>query len=218
VLIGPPGSGKSTFARRHFPATAVISSDACRKLVSDSEDNQAASRQAFDVMATIIEKRMELGRLIVADAMHIHSAFRRRWLGLARRHDYPAYAIVFAVPAEVCLERDRRRRRKVGREVIRRQAERMNFKPDDLMKEGFQAAWRLGPDALDECQIVIVPGPIPRPRRRISTEPDACEDSSGQSIHGEDGPRPVGMSRAAPGTCRQAQARCDSDSRGQAAQ
>ena len=48
VLIGPSGSGKSTFARRHFKPTEVLSSDFCRGLVSDDENSQAATGDAFD--------------------------------------------------------------------------------------------------------------------------------------------------------------------------
>ena len=51
VLIGPSGSGKSTFARKHFKPTEVLSSDFCRGLVSDDENNQAATKDAFEVSA-----------------------------------------------------------------------------------------------------------------------------------------------------------------------
>ena len=156
VLIGPPACGKSTFAVRHFPATAVVSSDACRKLVSDSEHNQTASRQAFDVMAAIIAKRMELGRLVVADAMHIHVSYRRRWLDLAGEHDYPAYAIVFDVPEAVCLERDMLRQRRVGADIVRNNVQRMTFDVSDLTEEGFAGGWRVGADAVDVCRVSIV--------------------------------------------------------------
>ena len=50
ALIGPSGSGKSSFSRRHFLPTEVISSDFCRGLVSDDENNQSASADAFDVL------------------------------------------------------------------------------------------------------------------------------------------------------------------------
>ena len=54
VLIGPSGSGKSTFARRHFKPTEVLSSDFCRGLVSDDENCQAATGDAFDVDIPIV--------------------------------------------------------------------------------------------------------------------------------------------------------------------
>lgn len=162
VLIGLPGCGKSTFARRHFPETAIVSSDLCRALVSDSETNQAASPQAFEVMGVIIAKRMELGRLVVADALHLRGAWRGPWLELARQHGYPAYAIVLDVPAAVCIERDAGRGRRVGAEVILNQVRRMAFDLEDLLAEGFTQAWRLGADVMDQCRVEIGPDPAAR--------------------------------------------------------
>lgn len=58
VLIGASGSGKSTFARRHFKPTEIISSDFCRGLVADDENDQSASGDAFDVLHYIAGKRL----------------------------------------------------------------------------------------------------------------------------------------------------------------
>ncbi|OKK04704.1 hypothetical protein AMK26_15460 [Streptomyces sp. CB03234] len=68
VLIGATGSGKSTFARKHFKPTEVISSDFCRGLVADDENDQGASGDAFDVLHYIVGKRLAAGRLTVVDA------------------------------------------------------------------------------------------------------------------------------------------------------
>ncbi|WSQ64307.1 AAA family ATPase [Streptomyces sp. NBC_01216] len=68
VLIGATGSGKSTFARRHFKPTEVVSSDFCRGLVADDENDQSASRDAFDLLHYIVGKRLAAGRLTVVDA------------------------------------------------------------------------------------------------------------------------------------------------------
>lgn len=68
VLIGATGSGKSTFARAHFKATEVISSDFCRGLVADDENDQSASGDAFDVLHYIAGKRLAAGRRTVVDA------------------------------------------------------------------------------------------------------------------------------------------------------
>jgi hypothetical protein len=58
VLIGPSGSGKSTFARKPFLQTEVLSSDYCRGLVSDDENKQAATTDAFEVLHYIAAKRL----------------------------------------------------------------------------------------------------------------------------------------------------------------
>ncbi|BBB00768.1 putative phosphatase [Actinacidiphila reveromycinica] len=68
VLIGATGSGKSTFAARHFQPTEVISSDFCRGLVADDENDQSATRDAFDVLHYIAGKRLAAGRRTVVDS------------------------------------------------------------------------------------------------------------------------------------------------------
>ncbi len=71
VLIGASGSGKSTFARKHFKPTEVLSSDFCRELVSDDENDQTATKEAFDILHFIAAKRLAAGRLTVADATNV---------------------------------------------------------------------------------------------------------------------------------------------------
>jgi protein phosphatase len=71
VLIGPSGSGKSTFARKHFLPTEVLSSDACRAMVSDHENDQSVTSDAFTVLHFIAARRLALGRLTVIDATNV---------------------------------------------------------------------------------------------------------------------------------------------------
>src|SRR4029453_9087730 len=71
VLIGPSGSGKSTFSRKHFLPTEILSSDACRAMVSDDENNQAVTNDAFEVLHFIAAKRLALGRLTLIDATSV---------------------------------------------------------------------------------------------------------------------------------------------------
>src|SRR5439155_20258181 len=84
VLVGPSGSGKSTFARRHFKPTEVLSSDFCRGLVSDDENSQAATGDAFDVLHYVAAKRLAAGRLTVVDATNVQVEARRPLVALAR--------------------------------------------------------------------------------------------------------------------------------------
>jgi len=84
VLIGASGSGKSTFARAHFRPTEVISSDFCRGLVADDENDQSATQDAFDLLHYIAGKRLAAGRLTVVDATSVQPEARRPLVALAR--------------------------------------------------------------------------------------------------------------------------------------
>ncbi len=85
VLIGASGSGKSTFARTHFLPTETVSSDACRALVSDDENNQSATNDAFDVLHYIVGKRLAAGRLSVVDATNVQAEARLSLLARGHR-------------------------------------------------------------------------------------------------------------------------------------
>ena len=91
VLIGATGSGKSSFAARHFRPTEIISSDHCRGLVSDDETDQSATADAFDLVRTIAEKRLKNRRLTVIDATNVRMADRKAWIELARRWHRSGY-------------------------------------------------------------------------------------------------------------------------------
>src|SRR6516225_768076 len=77
VLIGPSGSGKTTFARKHFLPTEVLSSDACRGMVSDDENNQAVTNEAFALLHFLAGQRLALGRLTVIDATNVQPEARK---------------------------------------------------------------------------------------------------------------------------------------------
>ena len=87
VLVGVTGSGKSTFARAHFKPTEVISSDYCRGLVADDENDQSATPDAFDVLHYVVGKRLARGRLTVVDATSVQPEARASLVALAREHD-----------------------------------------------------------------------------------------------------------------------------------
>src|SRR5213592_2075744 len=109
VLIGPSGSGKSSFARKHFKPTEVLSSDFCRGLVSDDENSQAATKDAFEVLHFIAAKRLAAGKLTVVDATNVQTEARKPLLALAREYHCLAVAIVLDLPEVVCRERNRER-------------------------------------------------------------------------------------------------------------
>jgi protein phosphatase len=62
VLCGPAVSGKSTFAAQRFPTTTIVSSDNCRTMICDDENNQKVNRDTFELFHLIIEKRLSTRR------------------------------------------------------------------------------------------------------------------------------------------------------------
>src|ERR1051325_7640573 len=84
VLIGPSGCGKSTFARKHFKPTEVLSSDFCSALVSDDENNQAATKDAFEVLHYIAAKRLPTGKQTVVAPPTLQPEARKPLVQLAR--------------------------------------------------------------------------------------------------------------------------------------
>ncbi|MCX4588569.1 polynucleotide kinase-phosphatase [Streptomyces sp. NBC_01549] len=140
VLIGASGSGKSTFARRHFKPTEVISSDFCRGLVADDENDQSASGDAFDVLHYIAGKRLAAGRRTVVDATNVQQESRRQLIELAREYDVLPIAIVLDVPEEVCAERNASRtdRADMPRRVIQRHIRELRRSLRHLEREGFR--------------------------------------------------------------------------------
>jgi protein phosphatase len=150
VLVGVSGSGKSTFARAHFKPTEVISSDYCRGLVADDENDQSATPDAFDVLQYIAGKRLAAGRLTVIDATNVQPEARAPLVALAREHDVLPVAIVFDLPAAICAERNKSRPdRDFGVHVIRRQQSQLRRSLRFLQKEGFRTVHVLSSDIAD---------------------------------------------------------------------
>src|SRR5947209_8883548 len=126
TLIGASGSGKSTFARKHFKPTEVLSSDYCRGLVSDDENDQSASGDAFDVLHYIVGKRLARGKLAVVDATNVSPESRKPLIALARQYHVIPVAIVFNLPEQVCQDRNKSRPdRDFGPHVVRRHTQQM---------------------------------------------------------------------------------------------
>src|SRR5688572_3196078 len=139
VLIGTSGSGKSTFARRHFKPTEVLSSDYFRGLVSDNENDQTVSTPAFEALHFVAAKRLQLGRLVVVDATNVQPEARKPLIELARRHHVIPVAIVIDVPERLAHERNQTRTdRDFGPHVIRQQHSQLRRSLRSLQREGFR--------------------------------------------------------------------------------
>jgi protein phosphatase len=156
VLVGTSGAGKSTFAARHFLPTEVVSSDFCRGLVSDDENDQAASSAAFDVLHFIAGKRLDAQKLTVVDATNVQSEARAPLIALAKSHHTMAVAIVLNVPEDVCAQRNASRPdRAFGPHVLRNQRSQLRRSMKSLRREGFHRVFVLdGTEEVDGAEIV----------------------------------------------------------------
>ena len=159
ALIGPSGSGKSTFARKHFRATEILSSDFCRGLVSDDENSQAATNDAFEVLHFIASKRLAAGKLVVIDATNVQSEARKPIIALARQYHCLPVAIVFDMPERLCQDRNRERSdRNFGPHVVRQHSQQLRRSLRGLEREGFRKVHILrSPEEVDAAEIVREP-------------------------------------------------------------
>jgi protein phosphatase len=155
LLIGITGAGKSSFARKHFRPTEVLSSDFFRGIVADDETDQSATSAAFDVLHFVAAKRLAAGRLTVIDATNVQPESRRRFVQLARDYHAFAVAIVLDVPERLAAERNRDRPdRQFGPHVIRNQHRALRRSVRALAKEGLRYVYVLnGPEEIEAAVV-----------------------------------------------------------------
>ena len=144
VLIGASGAGKSTFAKKHFLETEVLSSDRCRALVCDDANSQEATGDAFDLLHYMLEKRLHRRKLTVIDATNVQHAGRKSLVAVARRYHCLPVAIVLDLPERICHERNQSRPdRDFGPHVVRRHRKDLKRSLKHLKREGFRKVIRL---------------------------------------------------------------------------
>jgi predicted kinase len=132
VLVGLPGSGKSTYVKSF---AGVLSSDEIRRLLCDDPGNQSIHRQTFATLRRLLRVRLELRRPVTyIDATNLTPAERRPYIKIGKLHKCDVEAVFFDVPAEECQRRNRLRDRVVPDDVIEKMAGRMVA---PTIKEGF---------------------------------------------------------------------------------
>ena len=151
VLIGATGSGKSSFAAKHFKPTEIVSSDNCRGLVSDDPNNQAASADAFALARYITGLRLKNGLLTVIDATNVQEEARKDWIKLAKEYNCLSIAIILNMPEKVCVERNALRPdRNFGGHVIPQHISQLKRSFKKLKYEGFNQIVELrSPEEVD---------------------------------------------------------------------
>jgi len=158
LLIGSTGAGKSTFAHRLFQPTEIVSSDTCRGLVSDDENNLAATDDAFDLLHYWVAKRLKRGRLTVVDATNVRAEDRKSLVALARQHHCLPVAVVLDVPDAVAEARNRQRPDRQGLKphVIANHRRLLRQSLRSLKAEGFRQVVHLrGVAEVDAVQTVL---------------------------------------------------------------
>jgi protein phosphatase len=155
LLVGPSGSGKSSFARKHFLPTEVVSSDFCRGLVADDENDQSATGDAFDLLHAIVRTRLARGRLTVVDAPNVQPEARKTLIALAKEYHLFAEAIVFDLSERLCQDRNAvRPDRQFGPHVIRNQSQQLRRSLCGLEREGIRHVFKLSsPEEVDAVSI-----------------------------------------------------------------
>ena len=159
LLIGSSGSGKSTFARKHFLRTEIISSDVCRGFVGDDENDLSVTKEAFEVVHFIAAKRLALGKLVVIDATNVQPESRKSLLELARRYHCLPVAIVLNMPEQLCQSRNAARPdRQFGPHVVRNHISQLRRSLRGLRREGFRHVYVLdSPEEVDAAVVERVP-------------------------------------------------------------
>ncbi|WP_124728266.1 polynucleotide kinase-phosphatase [Staphylospora marina] len=170
VLVGASGAGKSTFARKHFRPTEILSSDAFRAWVGDDETDQSVTNDAFEALHFLMEKRLKIGRLCVVDATNLHKDARQHLLRIARKFHAVPVAVVFDLPEKVLQAHNRKRTdRQLPAHVIHRHAREMRRAVKELKREGFSHVWKFrSPEEAEAAELERVPL---WPDKRLETGP-----------------------------------------------
>jgi F420-dependent oxidoreductase-like protein len=162
VLAGPPASGKTTWASRTFPRHQVVSSDGLRALVGTGEHDRRASKDAFDVLDDVVERRLRRGLTTVVDSLGTDAASRRRWLAAAGRHGRPTVAVVFDTDDATCRARNRARDRPIPARTLASMLARWPDARAALHGDGFTAVHHPAPVAVVAPDLVAAPAAAAR--------------------------------------------------------
>jgi protein phosphatase len=164
MLIGIPGSGKSTFASRHFSPTEIVSTQFTRALITDDASNPGPDSDVSEVMKLLVEKRLARRRLSVVDATNVRKDHRQYFLDLAHIYHVPVVAIVFDLNEELCIQRPRAKNSQDrGANVFRREAELLRQSLRGLTDEGYSNVYTFSsPEEVDAASVKRVPLSVDR--------------------------------------------------------
>jgi F420-dependent oxidoreductase-like protein len=163
VLVGPGAAGKSSWAAEHFPAGAVVSSDALRALVGTGEDDLAASTDAFALLEDVVRRRLARRLTTVVDTLGLDADRRRGWLAQARASGLAAVVVAFDTPAAECRARNRRRAKRIPADALTAQLRSWRAVRDQLPTEGWDRVLTPEPVRVVPPEFLAAPAPAAEP-------------------------------------------------------
>ncbi len=133
LAVGLPGSGKSSWFKRHN--ITPLSSDVLRSMLFDDPSEQRFQDLVFSNLRSMLKARLIARRPTnYVDATNLTPQERNNWIKLAKDFGYEAQAVFFDVPLDVCIERHNRRDRIVPEDVMRKMSAKLKAPTFD---EGF---------------------------------------------------------------------------------
>ena len=121
MLVGLPGSGKSTYLERM--GVAGLSSDAIRRLLADDETDQTLHDRVFQTLRYLLRQRLDIGRPVTyIDATNLTPQERAPYVGIGKSYGCELEAVFLDVPLAVCRDRNARRRRIVPEDALSKMA------------------------------------------------------------------------------------------------
>ena len=124
VLVGPAGSGKTTWARRRYASNEIVSSDALRAVVGSGEADLDASKDAFAVLDAVVAARLRRGLTTVVDTLGLDPERRAALIQAGRAAGLPVVAVRFITGLDLCRTRNRQRDRPVPAPALKAQFQR----------------------------------------------------------------------------------------------
>ena len=190
MLIGPVASGKSHWAAEHFASNQIVSSDALRAVVGETEHDLRASTDAFAVLDEIVARRLRRRLTTVIDSLGFDPAMRAEWRRLAHEARVPCIAVVFDTAAAECRRRNNSRAVSVPADVVGNQLRRWPSIRDGAVAEPWDQLLAPEPVAVvpaaldrslaarrDHCH----GGTIVFPYQRVSRWGCTCRASTGRA-------------------------------------
>lgn len=156
ALVGATSAGKSSFAKKHFRSTEILSSDFFRAMICDDENEQSISSDAFDLLYNALGKRLKNDKLTVVDATSVQQSARTKLLDIAKNHNAPTAAIVLNPPEEVLHKRNQARPdRDIPDNVVSEHYGELMRSIESLKGEGFGCVYILNSlEQIDNVHIV----------------------------------------------------------------